>query len=345
MIVAPVGSTVTCIRIAETVAVAESGHGRLQRNTERTGHRDRARGIRRHVRTARRQRHAARTPRRVDRETRAGEFVEGEVDHPHVARPAVGQHVRSGVRGHRHHAFVVGVEHGGPRRRQRLDELALGDRHAVDPADPFGVGIDRRSVTTPMSGRATSHSRVISPNPRIPISNTSTSVSSGALRIVTGRPCSLLKLRSFAVVRRVAAHAAAMRSFVDVLPTLPVTPDDAGGRSAARPAGERHQGVRRVGDLDRGAVDRRRRPAALVRNATAPAASAWPMKSWPSRSATIGTNSCPGRVDRESNDAPSNSTSGPTSRPPTAAAASDARILTRSNGTVRPMDHDGIAAR
>ena len=79
-------------------------------------------------------------------------------------------------------------------------------------------------VTTPMSGRATSHSRAISPNPRIPISNTSTSVSSGALRIVTGRPCSLLKLRSFAVVRRVAAHAAAMKSFVDVLPTLPVTP-------------------------------------------------------------------------------------------------------------------------
>ncbi len=75
-----------------------------------------------------------------------------------------------------------------------------------------------------MSGPATSHSRVISPNPRIPISNTSTSVSSGASRIVTGRPCSLLKLRSLAVVRRVAAHAAAMKSFVDVLPTLPVTP-------------------------------------------------------------------------------------------------------------------------
>ena len=44
------------------------------------------------------------------------------------------------------------------------------------------------TVTTPMSGRPTSHSRLIWPNPRIPISSTSTSVSSGALRIVTGRP-------------------------------------------------------------------------------------------------------------------------------------------------------------
>ncbi len=49
-------------------------------------------------------------------------------------------------------------------------------------------------------------------------------MSSGAPRIVTGSPCSLLKLRSLAVVRRPAPHAAAMRSFVDVLPTLPVTP-------------------------------------------------------------------------------------------------------------------------
>ena len=49
----------------------------------------------------------------------------------------------------------------------------------------------------------------------------------------------------------------------------------------------------------------------LVRYAPAPAASAAAMKSWPSRSATIGTNSWPGRSDRLSNDTPSSSTSGP----------------------------------
>ncbi len=58
------------------------------------------------------------------------------------------------------------------------------------------------------------------------------------------------------------------------------------------------------------------------------------MNSWPSRSATIGTKSWPGCVERESNEAPSNSTSGPIRRPPIPAAASDARILTDADGTV-----------
>ena len=46
------------------------------------------------------------------------------------------------------------------------------------------------------------------------------------------------------------------------------------------------------------------------------------MWSWPSRAATIGTKSDPGRRVRESNDAPSSHTSGPCNRPPMAAAAS-----------------------
>ena len=50
------------------------------------------------------------------------------------------------------------------------------------------------------------------------------------------------------------------------------------------------------------------------------------MKSWPSRSATTGTKSWPGRTDRESIDAPSTTTSGPSRRPPTAAARSEQRI-------------------
>ena len=67
-------------------------------------------------------------------------------------------------------------------------------------------------------------SRAISPKPRMPISSTITSVSSGALTMVVGRPWSLLKLRSFAHVRRLAASAAAAKSLVLVLPTDPVMP-------------------------------------------------------------------------------------------------------------------------
>ena len=48
--------------------------------------------------------------------------------------------------------------------------------------------------------------------------------------IVTGSPCSLLKLRSLAATRRSAATAAATRSLVLVLPTLPVMPTTVPGR-------------------------------------------------------------------------------------------------------------------
>ena len=139
-------------------------------------------------------------PRGVDREPGAGEFVEFEVAaRARRRRAAEREHRRSGVRGHRRHPFVVGVEYRGARRRQRLHELALGDRRRRRSPRHVRCATWPTVVTTPMSGRATSHSALISPNPRIPISNTSTSVSSGALRIVTGRPCSLLKLRTFAV--------------------------------------------------------------------------------------------------------------------------------------------------
>ena len=57
----------------------------------------------------------------------------------------------------------------------------------------------------------------------MPISSTSTSVRSGVLSSVVGKPCSLLKLRSFAHVGRPAASAAHARSFVEVFPTEPVT--------------------------------------------------------------------------------------------------------------------------
>ncbi len=71
-----------------------------------------------------------------------------------------------------------------------------------------------------------------------------------------------------------------------------------------------------------------------VRYAAAPAASASVMKSCPSRSATSGTNSCPTRKVRVSKPVPSMSTSGPTNRPPVAAATSLALNRIAAHGTV-----------
>ena len=59
-----------------------------------------------------------------------------------------------------------------------------------------------------------------------------------------------------------------------------------------------------------------------VREAAAPAENASAMWSCPSRAATMGTKSDPGRRERESNEAPSIHTSDPCSRPPVAEAAS-----------------------
>ena len=58
----------------------------------------------------------------------------------------------------------------------------------------------------------------------MPISRTSTSVASDAFKIVTGSPCSLLKLRTLATTRFAEDNAATMRSLVEVFPTEPVTP-------------------------------------------------------------------------------------------------------------------------
>src|SRR6056300_1591085 len=82
------------------------------------------------------------------------------------------------------------------------------------------------AVTTPTVGLAISHRLEISPNPRIPISTTTTSDSDIAFNNVNGTPCSLLKL--FGLDDTTFDDSApAMRFFVDVLPTLPVTPTTA----------------------------------------------------------------------------------------------------------------------
>ena len=158
----------------------------------------------------------------------------------------------------------------------------------------------------------------------MPISSTITSVSSGLSRMVTGRPCSLLKLRGLAAVRRVLASTAASRSLVEVLPTDPVMPTTQSGRRvrAHAPSAMSAAAVSSTSImvLPRGrGSDPTGRP---VREAAAPAESASAMWSCPSRSATIGTKSDPGRRERESNEAPSIHTSGPCNRPPMAEAAS-----------------------
>ena len=53
-------------------------------------------------------------------------------------------------------------------------------------------------VITATSGSAIAHSSAICPGPRIPISSTSTSVSSGAERAASGRPISVLKFSGLA---------------------------------------------------------------------------------------------------------------------------------------------------
>ena len=77
---------------------------------------------------------------------------------------------------------------------------------------------------TPTSGSATVASSAIWPAPRIAISSTSTSVSSGAPRISSGRPISVLKFWREATVRRCEVSVASSKSLVVVFPVEPVTP-------------------------------------------------------------------------------------------------------------------------
>ena len=169
----------------------------------------------------------------------------------------------------------------------------------------------------------------------MPISSTITSVSSGLSRMVTGRPSSLLKLRGFAAVRKVLASAAASRSLVEVLPTDPVMPTTLSGRRvrAHAPSVISAAAVSSTSIMVLSAGRPRDPTGRLVSEPAAPAENASAMWSCPSRAATIGTKSDPGRSERESNEAPSIHTSGPCIRPPVTEAASWER--NRIAGTYR----------
>ena len=112
-------------------------------------------------------------------------------------------------------------------------------------------------VTTPMVGRATAASRAISPNPRIPISSTSTSVSSGAPSTVTGRPCSLLNDAIVGGDASLRSHGRGNKILGRCLPDAARDADDGRSQSTARPRRQIHQGRRRIGDLDRRYPDHR----------------------------------------------------------------------------------------
>ena len=63
---------------------------------------------------------------------RASERVELNAAPAHVGVATEREHAPPGARGHRGHARVVGVEHGGAVVVERLDELALGGRDRLD---------------------------------------------------------------------------------------------------------------------------------------------------------------------------------------------------------------------
>src|SRR4051794_19039028 len=82
-------------------------------------------------------------------------------------------------------------------------------------------------------------SSAICPAPRIAISSTSTSVSAGALRIVSGSPISVFQFCGVATVRRCGRSIPESRALVDVLPVEPVMP------ITSAPSSRRHAVARR----------------------------------------------------------------------------------------------------
>ena len=186
------------------------------------------------------------------------------------------------------------------------------------------------------------------PRPRAPISTSRTSVPAGAPSSVRGTPSSLLKDSSLAPPAGRVPIVAAVRSLTVVLPTDPVTPIDriakvVTGRPAeveqrpprcrARPPRSPRRLAPSAGALDhRYAVRAGRRPRQR-------------RTSCPSRSATIGTNSWPGSIARESIAAPSTSTSGPMRRPPVAAAISSVRSASAESVRRPPYTRRSVGRR
>ena len=142
-------------------------------------------------RPARRSRPRARRAGRVEQRLAGRDDGDAAVPHPHAAAPP------------------------SPARRPRASPSARGG-----PGPMF--------VITPTSGSQIAVSSAICPKPRIASSSTSTSVPAGAASSSSGSPISVLKFaRGWRPRAGAGRSARAIRSFVDVLPTEPVTRDHA----------------------------------------------------------------------------------------------------------------------
>ena len=164
----------------------------------------------------------------------------------------------------------------------------------------------------------------MSPGNRAPSSRTTASTPSGASSRVRGRPVRCCTRPGWRGSGAAAARPPATRSFTVVFPTDPVIPTT---RSGSRLPGVGPERPQRGG----GVVHRHGRPADGLpgRQVGGGAGAAGGVHEVVAvRAATTGTNSCPGATVRESIDAPSTSTSGPRSSPPTTSASRDAASLT-----------------
>ena len=154
-------------------------------------------------------------------------------------------------------------------------------------------------VMSPTSGSAIATSSAICPAPRIAISSTRTSVPSGAPRIVSGSPISVLRFCGGRRHPPAGATIAASRSFVEVLPVEPVTP------MTLAPSSCRQATASACSAASGSSASRTRSPERLLPGATrtphAPACSAAAAKAPPSTcSPRSPTKRSPGRTSRES---------------------------------------------
>ena len=217
------------------------------------GNRDPGGGVGDHVRTGHGELGGAAPPRRVDAEPRTGQAVELDGADAHVAGDAERDHVSTGSGAHRRDTFVVGVEHGRPVGRQRFDQLTLGPSDAVDPADQFGVGVTDDGDHPDVRSGDLAELADVAEAAHAHLEDQHLGVVGG---VQDRDRQSLFVVEAALVGGRAPARAAGCGHQVlgRRLADAAGDPDDPRVESGPRPLRECQQGLRGVGDLDRGAV-------------------------------------------------------------------------------------------
>ena len=147
-----------------------------------------------------------------------------------------------------------------PVRGQRLDQFPLGAGDALDPPDPLGVGAGHRRHDADRGQGDVAQAGDLAEPAHAHLEHQHLDVRPARRGSITGRPCSLLKLRTLAVTRRVTPTRRRHQVLGGlVLPTLPVIATTGTSSPACAAACELHQRRRRVGDLDRRPAPRRSR--------------------------------------------------------------------------------------